>query len=131
MFTVLLAEGAASVRDYIKAILKRDDLVFVEAHDASEALVAVLEGHFDLILLDYELPPMGGRELLRWVRRRNDVPVVVLAPPDRSLEARSLLVQGARDVLAKPLDAWLLVKAVEAALGPEPAYTAAASGGHE
>jgi CheY-like chemotaxis protein len=128
MFTVLLAESAASVRDYIKAILRRDDLVFVEARDAAEATVAVLEGRFDLVVLDYDLPPGGGRELLRWVRRRNDIPVVVLAPPDRSLEARSLLVREARVVLSKPLDPWLLVRAVEAALGPERVGSAAATG---
>jgi CheY-like chemotaxis protein len=131
MFVVLLAEGAASVRDYVKAILRRDDVVFVEARDAAEATVAVLEGRFDLLLLDYDLPPGGGRELLRWVRRRNDVPVVVLARPDRCLEARSLLVRDARTVLSKPLDAWLLVRAVEAALGPEKVGAAAALGDYE
>ena len=130
MPTVLLAEAAASVRDLVKAMLRREDLTFAEAQDASEALLAAHDRRPALVILDQNLPPWGGLEFLRRIRRLDDVPVVVLALHDHALEP--LLSNGAREILLKPLDAWKLVAVAESILGAEPAELPAPSGrGHE
>jgi DNA-binding response OmpR family regulator len=117
--TVVLADAAASVRDLVKALLEREDIVFVEAADATDALLAVSEHRPSLIFLDLDLPPCGGLEVLKKVRGWEDAPIVMLALRGSTSEARTLFAHGADEILLKPIDAWKLVAAAESALGPE------------
>ena len=117
--TVLLADAAPTVRDLVRALLDREDLSFVEAADATDALLAVHEHRPSLILLDLDLPPCGGFEVLRRIRGWEDAPVVMFALRHSASEARALFAHGADEILRKPIDGWQLVAAAEAALGPE------------
>lgn len=123
MRTVLIADAAPSVRELARSLLAREDVVFVEAADATEALI-VAEGELlSFVLLDVDLPPWGGLEILRRIRALSDVPVVMLALRDHAIEARTLLARGAAEILLKPLDSWQLVAAADAALGPHRSST--------
>jgi DNA-binding response OmpR family regulator len=119
MRTVLIADAAASVRELVRSVLAREDVVFAEAADATEALVVAVGEPLSLVLLDVDLPPAGGLEVLARIRGVTDVPVVMLALRDHAFEARTLFARGADEILLKPLETWRLVAVADAALGPD------------
>jgi two-component system response regulator VicR len=119
MRTVLLADAAPSARDLARTLLERDDLVFVEVADATEALMAVEEHRPCLVILDLDLPPYGALEVIDRIRENDDVPVIVLALRDDAPEARCLYLRGADEILMKPIDAWELVATAELFIGED------------
>jgi len=119
MRTVLIADAAASVRDLARTLLERDDLVFLEAADGTDALVALQEYRPALVILDLDLPPYGGLDLIDRIRELDDVPVIVLALREDAPEARTLYLRGADEILLKPIDAWELVATAELFIGAE------------
>ena len=57
-----------------------------------------------MVLLDLMLPGMTGEEVLGLIRRRGDVPVIVLTAKDALSEKLELLTNGADDYITKPFD---------------------------
>ncbi|MEK8050267.1 ATP-binding protein [Ideonella sp. DXS22W] len=73
----------------------------------------------DLVLLDLDLPDRPGIEVLRQLRadaRMRDVPVIVVSAETRPQRIDDCIDAGAAQFLAKPIDAGLLLRAVEGAL---------------
>jgi DNA-binding NtrC family response regulator len=85
--------------------LARPDRPVKIAHDGSTALEWVVEGQFALLLLALGLPRVGALEVLDELARRGlPVDVLVLAERVADPRAAEALAQGARGVLAKPVD---------------------------
>lgn len=71
-------------------------------HDGRRGLARALEGRHDLVLLDVMLPGVDGFELLRQLRRRSDVPVIMLTARTAQVDRVAGLEGGADDYLPKP-----------------------------
>jgi DNA-binding NtrC family response regulator len=75
------------------------------AADGQEALAAIQQQTPSLILLDLEMPRMGGMELLRKLRQDNiDVPIIVITAHGSIERAVEAMREGAYDFLPKPFD---------------------------
>jgi DNA-binding NtrC family response regulator len=75
------------------------------ASDGREALAAIQQQTPALILLDLEMPRMGGMELLRKLRQDGiDVPVIVITAHGSIERAVEAMKEGAYDFLPKPFD---------------------------
>src|SRR3954463_2257349 len=70
----------------------------------------------ELMILDLELPDMEGSEVCRQVRRRSDVPIIVLSVRGRDAEKIAALDEGADDYITKPFAAEDLLARVDAAM---------------
>ncbi|MFN7937049.1 MAG: response regulator transcription factor [Bryobacteraceae bacterium] len=77
----------------------------VSAADGSRGLAMALEGGFDLVILDVMLPGMDGFEVLRQLRKRSNVPVIMLTARGEREDRIAGLRTGADDYLPKPFDA--------------------------
>ncbi len=87
------------------------------AADGHEALAAVRQEIPSLMLLDLEMPRMGGLELLRTLRKDGfDFPVVVITAHGSIEAAVEAMKEGAYDFLPKPFDAQHLDLVVRKAL---------------
>jgi two-component system OmpR family response regulator len=74
-------------------------------HDGEEAYAFLMQEGADLIVLDIDLPSMGGLEILRALRRREDgTPVILLTAHGETKERVAGLDAGADDYLTKPFD---------------------------
>src|SRR5262249_55049583 len=70
---VLLVDDDADIRDVVGAMLEAVGLVVEPVNSAEEALDRVREKHFDLLVLDWNLPGMTGLELCRQIRREGNL----------------------------------------------------------
>ncbi len=72
------------------------------AHDGPSGLARALEGRYDLVILDVMLPVLNGFEILKQIRRRSDVPVIMLTARTAQPDRIAGLNAGADDYLPKP-----------------------------
>lgn len=84
-------------------------------HTGEEGLEHAKNGYFDLVLLDLELPDMGGREVCRRLRANGLVaPIVMLTVSDSEVDTIRGLNAGATDYVTKPFKLGVLMARIRA-----------------
>ncbi len=86
------------------------------AHTGVEGLSAALAGTFDMVILDVMLPGLDGFSVLERLRRRKDLPVIMLTARVKPQDRVQGLNAGADDYLPKPFDPDELLARVRAVL---------------
>ena len=110
---VLLVDDDAEYVAAVAKVLRRRGLVVDVAADGEEALAAMAERSFDVVVLDLRMPRRDGLSTLTELRRRGDrTPVLVLSGHADVDDARRALGQGAADVLNKPCGTDNLLSAI-------------------
>ena len=103
---IMVVDDAAMMRFVIKSMLDKDSNLHLAgfASNGKEALDQLDEVQPDLILLDLEMPEIGGLEFLRHARLKSQAKVVVLTSmaPKGSSKAMQARALGADAVIAKP-----------------------------
>ena len=97
-----------------------------QAHDGRAAVEAVEraadEGRpFDVVLMDLQMPQMGGVEAARALRRRyaqDELPIIALTAAVLVSERQQALQAGMNDFISKPIDPDQLLRALGRALAP-------------
>jgi PAS domain S-box-containing protein len=105
---ILVVDDNAVNQVVAKGMLTKDGHYVVLAADGSEALAAVRASHFDLVLMDMQMPVMDGVEATRRIRALSgatgNVPIVALTANAMAKEIASCRTAGMNDHLAKPID---------------------------
>jgi DNA-binding NtrC family response regulator len=110
MYTLLVADDEADIRNSLKAILEDEGYACTVAKNGQEALDLILRQDVDLVLADLRMPGLDGHELLGALSRtRPDLPVVILTAFGSVSAAVDAMKHGAADFLAKPVDVDLLL----------------------
>jgi class 3 adenylate cyclase len=109
--TVLVVDDDASNRDLLSRRVERLGYRTIQAENGREALVAMMAGGIDLVLLDIMMPVMDGYGVLE--RRREDaalrdIPVIMISALDQLESVVRCIEAGAEDYLPKPFDPVLL-----------------------
>jgi len=116
---VLMAEDTAANQRLATAVLERRGHAMVVANNGREALDILEEDSgFDLILMDVQMPEMGGFETTAAIRRREEtsgqhIPIVALTARAMSGDAERCLEAGMDGYVSKPFRPRELVEAVE------------------
>ncbi|MBN9589358.1 MAG: DNA-binding response regulator [Alphaproteobacteria bacterium 64-11] len=118
MSRILVVDDHAIVRSGIRRLLKeRENTEVVEAAGGEEALEAVQASAIDLILLDLNLPAVGGLELLRrLLRAAPGTAVLIFSQHSEAIYAAKALEAGARGFVSKNAMPEELLEAVDAIL---------------
>lgn len=117
--TVLVVDDSAAIRMILSRTLRANGLRVVEAANGQEALTYCALEHPDLMLLDVDMPIMGGLEVLRRMAANDDadaVPVLMLTAQTAGHDAAHAIELGAQDYLRKPCDPDELLARVRRAL---------------
>jgi len=114
---ILVADDEPNFNQVLRAELERRGYQAFAAYDGQEALAAIRELGFDLVLLDFRLPHTDDGDALRGMREaRPDLPVIVMTAYD-SAEARAGAQEAdAEGYVVKPFDVEDLLDMVAAAL---------------
>jgi len=102
---VLVVDDEASHRIMLRAVLRDEGYEVAEAADGGEAVAAVEQEPFDLVLMDLRMTAMDGIEALAEIRRVSPLlPVLIMTAYASVKTAVEALKAGAFDYLTKPLD---------------------------
>ena len=126
---ILIVDDAQQVRRVLRTALSAEGYTIYEAGTGEEALDVIRASPPDAILLDVNMPGMGGLETCREVRRALDVPIVMLTVRNSERDKVLALDAGADDYVVKPFGMQELLARIRAALrrripqGKETAFT--------
>jgi DNA-binding NtrC family response regulator len=115
---ILVVDDSEATRTQLRQLLRGDLDVDVDtAADGTEALEALIERNYSVLLTDLNMPRIDGMQVLREIQERK-LPVAVIVTTghgsiDKAVQAMRL---GACDFLTKPIDVERLVLVVERAL---------------
>jgi len=117
---VLVADDNAINRSVIEAMLQPMNARLHMACDGWEAVAAVRDETFDLILMDVRMPELDGIEAIRHIRQLPNgtgVPILTLTAADDPQEARACQEAGADAHLTKPISADALYSQISRLVG--------------
>ena len=116
--TLLIAEDERRVRESCKRILESLGYRVLVAPNGREALRTYRStGNIDLVLTDMVMPEMGGKDLIRELRKASPTPkIVVMTGYVLAEDLRELKAEGTLDIVQKPLDVNTLARAIRQAL---------------
>jgi CheY-like chemotaxis protein len=110
--SVLVVDDSRTMRlSLIRALNELGFDNIKEAKNGRQALDLVLKEHFDLMLLDMEMPEMNGMEVLLALKNNpqlGGLPVIVISGANQIENAVRCIEAGAEDYLPKPFNATLL-----------------------
>jgi len=114
--TVLVVEDEEAFVDALTVGLRREGFVIEVARDGAEALDRFDEVAPDLVLLDVMLPTVSGIDVCRELRRRTDVPIIMVTAKSAEIDTVVGLEVGADDYVTKPYRLRELVARIRAVL---------------
>ncbi|MEC2075625.1 response regulator YycF [Metabacillus fastidiosus] len=113
---ILVVDDEKPIADILQFNLKKEGYEVFCAYDGNEALELVEEIVPDLILLDIMLPNRDGMEVCREVRKKYEMPIIMLTAKDSEIDKVLGLELGADDYVTKPFSTRELLARVKANL---------------
>jgi DNA-binding NtrC family response regulator len=114
---ILVVEDDPALREMLEELLREDGLDVHAVAGADDALEALRETQFDLVLSDIQMPDMDGFELLEALRRvRPEARVILMTSFGSSTFVTRAMRGGALAYLSKPFSREQLEAAVQRAL---------------
>jgi two-component system KDP operon response regulator KdpE len=113
---ILVVDDEPQIRRVLRATLTGQGYEFYEARTGEEALEAIRANRFDLVLLDMNMPGMGGIETCRAIRGGSEVAIIMLTVRDSEQDKVAALDAGADDYITKPFSTPELLARIRAAL---------------
>jgi two-component system response regulator VicR len=113
---ILVVDDEQPIADILQFNLQKEGYEVICAYDGEEALQKVEEVMPDLILLDIMLPLKDGMEVCREVRKKYDMPIIMLTAKDSEIDKVLGLELGADDYVTKPFSTRELLARVRANL---------------
>lgn len=114
--TILIIEDDPNTAALVALYLEREGFRPLTAGDGEAGVTLAGRHHPDLIILDLMLPKMDGWEVCRRLRRKTDVPVIMLTARGEEIDRVAGLTLGADDYVVKPFSPRELVARVKAVL---------------
>lgn len=117
---VLVVDDESVTRTLARALLEKQGMQVSEAENGIEALACLTSpGKYSMIVLDLDMPKMGGREVMARVRgsvATAALPIVVLTGSNDPIDEPQVLEAGADDYIRKPIDSHTFVARIRATL---------------
>ena len=106
---ILIVEDSPTMRQLLVFALRRlKNVEIVEAQDGMDGLRKVSSDHFDLALIDINMPVMDGLKLISLIRGEDslkEIPIVVITTEGANEDRDRALTLGANEYLTKPIQA--------------------------
>ena len=101
MKTILVVDDERNIVELLRLYLEKEGWAVITAADGEEGLALHARHDPDLVILDLMLPKVDGFEVCRELRRRGDVPIVMLTARDDVVDSIVGLELGADDYVAE------------------------------
>ena len=113
---IFIVEDEKEICKELTVLLEKYGYVCESSDDFRNITDHILEAQPDLVLLDINLPFQDGYEVCRGLRKRSDVPVIVLTSRNTDFDELLSLNIGADDYISKPYNPTILLLRISAIL---------------
>jgi len=114
--TILVVDDEPQIRRVMRTTLASNGYTVLEARSGEEALEIMQKERPELVLLDVNMPGMGGLAACREIRDRSDAAIIVLTVRNTEKDKVMALDAGADDYVVKPFGMEELLARIRAAL---------------
>ena len=125
---VLIVEDEVKIARFLELELKYEGYAVEVVHDGRSGYEKGMSEKFDIIILDLMLPEMSGIEVCRRIRKKSEIPIIMLTAKDDVSDKVMGLDTGANDYMTKPFAIEELLARIRAILKRNP-FRASAQGG--
>ncbi|HEY3443660.1 MAG TPA: response regulator transcription factor [Paludibaculum sp.] len=113
---ILVVDDEPQIRRVLRVSLTAQGYEVFDAKTGEEALDSIRAQRFDLLLLDVNMPGMGGLETCREIRKTSEVAIIMLTVRNSEADKVASLDAGADDYITKPFGTPELMARIRAAL---------------
>ena len=111
---VLIVDDDKNICDLLRLYLEKDSYSVILSHDGEEAVVKFNALKPDMVLLDIMLPGMDGWQVCREIRKKSNVPIIMITAKGETIDKVIGLELGADDYIVKPFDAKEVIARINA-----------------
>lgn len=104
---ILVVDDDPDIRDILKITLSEENYEVIEAQDGEEALKAINSKPLDLVLLDYKIPKIDGRQVCRLIKKDlllSHLPIIMVTGKGDISDKVDGIDAGADDYIVKPFE---------------------------
>jgi len=113
---IMIVDDQPKIRRFMRTTLVAEGYEVSEAKNGEAALESIRELRPDLVVLDMNMPGMGGLAACRAIRRDSDIAVIMLTVRNSEEDKVAALDAGADDFVTKPFSTPELMARIRAAL---------------
>ena len=113
---VLIVDDDSNICELLRLYLEKDGYETIVANDGEQAIKKYELVNPDLILLDIMLPKLDGWQVCREIRKKSQVPIIMLTAKGETFDKILGLELGADDYVSKPFDTKEVMARVKAVL---------------
>lgn len=110
MYRILIVEDDVDISELLQSWLTEAGYQTAEAEDGLKALEVFESGQFDLVLLDLMLPRLDGFGVCEWIRKKSNIPIVMLTALDGEEEQLRGYDLRIDDYVTKPFSMPVLLR---------------------
>ena len=116
MISILIVEDEKKICEFIKAFLDNEGYCTDIAYDGNSAIDRINTKKYDLIILDRMIPYISGEEICEYIRKKSEVPIIMLTARIEDEDRIDGFKLGCDDYICKPFNINELVLRVKAIL---------------
>jgi len=116
MKKILIVEDHKKIRDELSLFLSHSGYLCEAPEDFSDVIGKILTSAPHLVLLDLNLPVYDGCHICREVRKKSEVPIIVVTSRNTEIDELTAMNLGADDFITKPYNTQILLARIETLL---------------
>lgn len=113
---IFIIEDNKKIRDELAAFLTKNGYLCEAPDEFEDIIELVLSAKPQLVLLDINLPVYDGYYICRELRKRSDLPIIVVTSRDSEIDELMAMNLGADDFVTKPYNTQILLARISSVL---------------
>ena len=113
---ILVVDDDQNICELLRLYLEKEGYSVFLSHDGEEAIVKFNAMAPDMVLLDIMLPSLDGWQVCREIRKKSNVPIIMLTAKGETFDKVLGLELGADDYVVKPFDTKEVIARIKAVL---------------
>lgn len=116
MYKILIVEDDEKLRDELEIFLKNNGYQAESLKSFENTLNDILEINPDLLLLDINLPGADGEFLCKEIRKKSNMPIIIVTSRDNEIDELLSINNGADHYITKPFNIHILLAKISSLL---------------
>lgn len=116
MSRIVIVEDEEIIREELESFLRKYGYETEALSDFENILGDVMKSDADLVLLDLNLPVYDGYHICKEIRKKSDVPIIVVTSRDSEIDELMSMNLGADDFVTKPYNTQILLARISSVL---------------